>query len=308
MSSSQIQFEIEFSFLFWWLDAGVTPVLIPNTEVKPCSADDTLTGKVGSRQNRVLNFLTKFSIFCYNALMSSWSAKRKFTYGAVFILIVGLISFGIAYKLFFSGPPKCVCGGTCPNMCPSDVLSPVVLWAKTFNISGNIYTAAAYVENPNVNGRNDSVGYRFSIFDQNNNLITTIDGEMKLPRNKSVAVFANGLVFNNALPARTELDLTSFGPWLADTTPEPQLAVSNSGLLSTSSPRIEGTISNPTLQDFSQVELTAFILDNNQNVIGAGRTVIDNLQSGGEQNFVFTWPNPFAGAPAVVNVQYRILN
>ena len=29
----------------WWLNAGVTPVLIPNTEVKPGSADDTLLGE-----------------------------------------------------------------------------------------------------------------------------------------------------------------------------------------------------------------------------------------------------------------------
>ena len=41
----------------WWLNAGVTPVLIPNTEVKPGSADGTRKGRVGSRQHRVLNFL-----------------------------------------------------------------------------------------------------------------------------------------------------------------------------------------------------------------------------------------------------------
>ena len=42
--------------MFWYLDARVTPVLIPNTEVKPRSADDTLTGKVGRRQNKALDF------------------------------------------------------------------------------------------------------------------------------------------------------------------------------------------------------------------------------------------------------------
>ena len=31
------------NFLFWWFVAGVTPDLIPNSEVKPCSADDTLS-------------------------------------------------------------------------------------------------------------------------------------------------------------------------------------------------------------------------------------------------------------------------
>ena len=41
--------------MFWWFDAGATPDLIPNSEVKPCSSDDTLLeGKVASRQNTVL--------------------------------------------------------------------------------------------------------------------------------------------------------------------------------------------------------------------------------------------------------------
>ena len=55
--------------MFWCLDARVTPVLIPNTEVKPCSADDTLTGKVGRRQNRVLNGFFVIQK-CYNSTMS----------------------------------------------------------------------------------------------------------------------------------------------------------------------------------------------------------------------------------------------
>ena len=41
--------------MFWWFDAGATPDLIPNSEVKPCSSDDTLLeGKVASRQNTEL--------------------------------------------------------------------------------------------------------------------------------------------------------------------------------------------------------------------------------------------------------------
>src|SRR3989344_2979285 len=50
-----------FRIMFWWFNAEVTPVLIPNTEVKLGSADDTLTGKVGSRQNIALN-KTNFSL------------------------------------------------------------------------------------------------------------------------------------------------------------------------------------------------------------------------------------------------------
>ena len=41
--------------MFWCFDARVTPVLIPNTEVKPRSGDGTRKGRVARRQNIVLN-------------------------------------------------------------------------------------------------------------------------------------------------------------------------------------------------------------------------------------------------------------
>ena len=34
-----------FSLMFWWFNVEVTPVLIPNTEVKLYSADDTRKGE-----------------------------------------------------------------------------------------------------------------------------------------------------------------------------------------------------------------------------------------------------------------------
>ena len=45
----------ELKALFWWFGGGVTPVLIPNTAVKPSCADGTRKGRVGHRQNRAFN-------------------------------------------------------------------------------------------------------------------------------------------------------------------------------------------------------------------------------------------------------------
>ena len=42
------------SLLCWWFGDGGTPVLIPNTAVKPICADGTRKGRVGRRQHRVL--------------------------------------------------------------------------------------------------------------------------------------------------------------------------------------------------------------------------------------------------------------
>ncbi len=53
---------LNLSIVFWWFNAVVTPLPIPNRVVKRRCADGTRKGRVGNRQNRVL----KLIIFCYN--------------------------------------------------------------------------------------------------------------------------------------------------------------------------------------------------------------------------------------------------
>lgn len=43
--------------LSWCLGDGETPLLIPNRAVKPISAEDTLLGKIGRRQDKVRDFI-----------------------------------------------------------------------------------------------------------------------------------------------------------------------------------------------------------------------------------------------------------
>jgi hypothetical protein len=42
-------------FSFWWFGGGVTPVLIPNTAVKPSCADGSRKARVGRRQNKTFD-------------------------------------------------------------------------------------------------------------------------------------------------------------------------------------------------------------------------------------------------------------
>ena len=43
--ASRFEKLVKLKFLFWWLEAAATPVLIPNTEVKCRTTDDTLYGE-----------------------------------------------------------------------------------------------------------------------------------------------------------------------------------------------------------------------------------------------------------------------
>jgi len=249
--------------------------------------------------------------------MSVWSAKRRFLYGGSFILALILVGAGVFWRVFYHAP-TCSdntkngnetgidCGGNCLKICTPDALKPVVLWAKIFNISGDLYTAVAFVQNPNINSKNPSAEYHFSIFDENGKLVTVRDGKTSVPKNKKFAVFETGIVLKNQKPKSADLVFTSFSPWEKDTSSEPKISLIYSELFATTtSPKITGTISNASLVNIPQVELVAFVLDNNENAIGASRTFADNLGSKTSQDFVFTWPTAFLKEVSVVTVMYR---
>ncbi len=264
--------------------------------------------------------LTGARLFCYNKYMALWSTKRKFLYGGSFIVLIGLIFLAVAYGFLYR-TPACTdgkqngdetgidCGGSCKLLCTSDALTPVVLWSKVFNISGDVYTAVAYVQNPNSTSRNPKAEYQFKIYDASNRLITVKDGVTTIPKNKKFAVFEVGLVLKGAKPKSADFAFTSLASWEKDTTKEPDLSINYGTLIATStSPRIEGTITNNSLVNVTPaLELDAFVQDENQNVIGASRTFIDPLARSSGQDFVFTWPTPFLVPANIVTVTYRAL-
>ncbi len=237
--------------------------------------------------------------------MFSWSANRQILYAGVVLSFLLVVAGGIIYKFAYHSP-TCFdtkkngdetgvdCGGSCQLLCKSDALSPVVLWSKIFNISGDVYSAVAYVENPNATSRNPKAIYEFKIYDAKNNLMGTRTGEISIPKNKKFAVFESGFNFKNTQPKYVEFTFTSFALWVKDTEPEPRISIDYSTFLATSTvPRIEGNISNNDTYTIPTVELTAFVLDNKENVIAASQTFVDNLVRKSSEPFVFTWPKPF---------------
>src|SRR6201998_4802739 len=46
---------LDLKVVCWWFGEGETPVLIPNTAVKPFCADGSRKARVGRRQHRALN-------------------------------------------------------------------------------------------------------------------------------------------------------------------------------------------------------------------------------------------------------------
>lgn len=136
-------FQIIFVYLLiWWLVAEETPVLIPNTAVKLSRGDDTLRGKVASRQFRgyinkkhtnktsatsligprmysVSEYILRNELcpprfylcvfcmytFCYTTYMS-WGTKKRNTIITIFFVLVLAIISTYLFTVFYK-PPSC---------------------------------------------------------------------------------------------------------------------------------------------------------------------------------------------------------
>src|ERR1035437_3477389 len=112
-------------------------------------------------------------------MISAWSAKRRMLYGGGFVLVLAIIASLLFFRFVYRAP-SCSdgiqngseagvdCGGSCTTLCSNQTVAPIVYWAKAFNVLGDVYNVAAYVENPNTSSGNPQANYDFKIYDANN--------------------------------------------------------------------------------------------------------------------------------------------
>jgi len=236
--------------------------------------------------------------------MISWSTRRKAIYfgivSAIFLVVIAVPLFFFLYQ-----EPTCSdghkngdeagvdCGGSCSILCNFEAIDPIVVWNRAFKVVPGIYSAVAYIENPNINSE-ANVGYEFKLYDEKNVLIATRANTAFIPKNKVFAIFEPNISTGTQIPRRVDFQFTQKPVW-SRSIPESSDVLVTSKVLSDqdTKPRIEARIENRSSSPQSYIEVLAIVYDDKENAIGASRTFVDNLSSGQSQNVTFTWPVPF---------------
>lgn len=251
--------------------------------------------------------------------MVSWSFKRQLTYLLIpLVLVLGLFVF-IFFKYFYASP-TCFdgikngdetgrdCGGSCQLLCTADSLEPIVYWSESFLVSDSVWNASAYVENPNISSEVRSATYAFRLYDDSNKLITTVEGETYIPKNKKFLVFYSGINTGGKNVKRTEFEFTGPLTWLSLSRQEPEFKVTHGAIeREATSPLISGVIENTGASPSGPVELSVIVYDGRGNAIGASRTYTDSVPVREKAVFGFTWPRPFKQTQAVCEVPSDVM-
>jgi len=254
--------------------------------------------------------------------MNKWSSRRKKLIFSL-VLIVLIILVGVPTFLFFYKAPTCSdnkqngdergvdCGGSCQLLCAVESL-PIVQKgdARVLNIAPGVYEVVALFENPNIGAEVYRADYTIKLYATGNPVaLKVIEGYTHVPRNGSFAVFEGPFVLQDTVPQTASFVWKDESlVWEKTNKSLPNVSIQNKDLTSASTtPRLEISILNKSLESISNLEFIVLISDKSGNVFAASKTFLDNLAGGATSPAVFTWPRGFEEEVGVINVISRAL-
>lgn len=247
----------------------------------------------------------------------SWALKRKLLYTSVTVAFL-LLTVGLPVYFALDEDPTCFdgrengdeagvdCGGSCKLACPFEVRDLIVRWDESFSVREGEWGAVAYVENPN-DLFAENVRYTFRFVDDKGVTIGRRDGETLVPPRKVFTVFESGIDLGERSPSQEFLSFeTEDTSWIKPGAEPAGLEISSIRIAKNiSGTQLLGVVSNPSVREIQDIELTGILYDLEGNVIAASETYIDVLGAGASEGIVFTWPKDFGDEIARREVLFK---
>lgn len=241
-------------------------------------------------------------------MYSLWASKKRAnilsTLGIIFFVALGTYVIVRMYK-----PPTCFdqklnqdelaidCGGVCKLMCASQVSALNTVWARAFQVTPGLWSALAYVENPNVSAEVYEATYKFTFFDRNNEIIVEREGSTFITHEAILPVFEGRIAFEEKVPYKTKFEWTGTQAWTRLDAVY-TVAIEEQQLLKpTTQPEIKAVLVNKDPFPLTDIEVVVIVFDANDNAIGVSKTYVDRISARGKSNISFSWSSPFEAKP-----------
>lgn len=237
-------------------------------------------------------------------MYSRWAQekRKKITLwlGGVFVII-----FGVYVHVSLYTPPSCFdgklnqnelgidCGGVCARMCSFQIKPTKTVWARSYQVSGSLWGAFAYIENPNVRSYAPLAQYRFTIYDRNNIPIAVQEGETFITHEAIIPVYAHRIDVGTGIPYRTEFEWVNIPAWYRVGRVYSVVAEEQRINNLNTRPELTAVLSNQEPYPLEHIEVYAILYDVNKNAVATSKTYVDRLSPRGKRNVVFSWNEPF---------------
>lgn len=244
----------------------------------------------------------------------SWASRRRWLYaGGVFLFFA--IVVGIPLAVWIYEPPSCSDGiqnqeetavdkgGPCPVLDERSLSPSSVLWSRSFPVRGGLYSAVAYIENPNEGAGVQRVNYRFGLYDERNILVAERRGSTFIMPGAITPVFEGAIGTGSRTVARTYFEFTSAAVWERLENAASVLVVNNKNISDVdSTPRLTARVKNTSVTPILDASFVAVVFDPAANAFAASATLVTRLAPNEEKDIVFTWSDPFPATVGRVDI------
>ena len=250
--------------------------------------------------------------------MFSWRSRRQLI--VLLVLAVVAVSVGFLFFRKYLPTPTCFdnkknqreldvdCGGSCG---PCELKHPKeieVFWARAILTRPQTYDVAVEIRNPNEVLSSADLEYEFTMFD-NFGLVARRTGHtFVLPQERLHIVEAN--LNTTREPSRVEFKVFNAN-WQFKNQQPPNvvvekrdyIVVDNGGQKQSS---VETSMANRSPFNFSEVIVNFVVLDEEKNLLGANKVLLEDFLSGSSREVKSLWPREFKGRVTTISVEPRV--
>jgi len=225
-------------------------------------------------------------------------------YGAIYVLVLALIIFGI-YYIWFKPAPTCFdnkqnqgetgidCGGPCQSCEISQLKDLTKSWVEYLPVSENEISLLAKIANPNLNFGSRSFSYRFEVIGPFGALLKKVDGQSFIYPGEEKYLMAPALKINPTDISQVKLVIaTSTLIWQSkEELIKPRLSSrSIKTEIAGQNVKVNGLVKNEDPLSVSRVKIFALLFDGQNKVLNASYTAVTNIQGLEEQPFTINFP------------------
>ncbi len=231
---------------------------------------------------------------------------KQFIYGSIYILIIGLVGFGI-YSLYFTTTPSCSdniqnqqeseidCGGPNCISCELKLLTLKQVNEPNFFDAGQFKTTAVVkITNPSWNYGSKNFNYEFLFINRLGGAIATrpgLLGTSYISAGESKYLIAPAINIDPRDVGRVLVNISNVAWDLKANLTSYSLSFKNLKLvLNNKSPQVSGILKNDSASSYNAISVIGVLFDKRGNAISASATKLDNVQSFSETPFVIFYP------------------
>jgi hypothetical protein len=232
--------------------------------------------------------------------------KKQIKVGLVYLLIIAIIIGGI-YLIIKPGLPSCSdgiqnqgeagvdCGGPCPP-CPWQLQEDLeIISSQAIPTQKNHVDLLAVVKNPNSDFGAKSFSYIFNLYDFQNNLIISREGNSYILPQETRYIIEQR-VETDVNISKVEFKINNV-EWqeLVDYQ-EPELLIRNPNFSQSEElSQLSATLENRSNYDFDKIDVWAVLFDKESNILGANKIELRTVLSEEKRYFEMKWFFPILG-------------